>query len=86
MNVVLTNGSDEIILASRNGKAVRFNENLIRTMGRVSTGVRGMNLSLDEEPDNEVIGMIVVHDPDNDTIMVVSEKGFASALRWRITA
>ena len=76
VNVVLTNGSDEIILASRNGKAVRFNENLIRTMGRVSTGVRGMNLSLDEEPDNEVIGMIVVHDPDNDTIMVVSEKGF----------
>ena len=76
VNVVLTNGSDEIILASRNGKAVRFNETLIRTMGRVSTGVRGMNLSLDEEPDNEVIGMIVVHDPDNDTIMVVSEKGF----------
>ena len=76
VNVVLTNGSDEIILASRNGKAVRFNENLIRTMGRVSTGVRGMNLSLNEEPDNEVIGMIVVHDPDNDTIMVVSEKGF----------
>lgn len=76
VDVLLTNGSDELILASRNGRAVRFNETELRSMGRVSTGVRGMNLNLAEEPDNEVIGMIVVNDPENDTVMVVSEKGY----------
>lgn len=76
VNVLLTNGSDELILASRNGRAVRFNETELRPLGRVSTGVRGMNLNTEEEPDNEVIGMIVVNDPENDTVMVVSDKGF----------
>ncbi len=76
VDVLLTNGTDELILASRNGRAVRFNETELRPMGRVSTGVRGMNLNIEEEPDNEVIGMIVVNDPENDTVMVVSDKGY----------
>lgn len=76
VDVLLTNGTDELILASRNGRAVRFNETELRAMGRDTTGVRGMNLNLEEEPENEVIGMIVVNDPDNDTVMVVSEKGY----------
>ena len=88
VNVMLTNGTDEIILASRNGRAVRFNESTIRTMGRVSTGVRGMNLNLEEEPDNYVVGMIVVNDPDNDTVMVVSDKGYGKRTKvedYRVT-
>ena len=88
VNVLLTNGSDELILASRCGRAVRFNETDIRAMGRVSTGVKGFNLNKAEFPDNEVIGMIVVNDPDNDTVMVVSEKGYGKrtpANAYRLT-
>lgn len=73
VDVRLTNGSNELIIASRNGRACRFNENDIRTMGRVSTGVRGMRL--DGEGD-EVIGMVVVNKPLEESILVVSEKGY----------
>ena len=73
ISVVLTNGSDEIIIANRNGRAIRFNENTVRAMGRTATGVRGIRL--DENADDEVTGMICVNDPEKETILVVSEKG-----------
>ena len=60
-------------MANRNGRAVRFHENTIRTMGRTATGVRGMRL--DDEND-AVIGMVVVNDPEHETVMVVSEQGY----------
>lgn len=69
----LTNGHNELLLADRNGRAVRFDENTVRAMGRVSTGVRGMKL---DEGDDEVVGMVVVNKPDTETIMVVSENGY----------
>lgn len=70
VGVRLTNGHNELLLADRNGRAVRFNENTVRAMGRVSTGVRGMRL---DEGDDEVVGMVVVNKPEEETIMVVSE-------------
>lgn len=73
VDVRLTNGHNELIMANRNGRAVRFNENSIRTMGRVATGVRGMRL---DGGDDEVIGMIVVNNPETETVMVVSENGY----------
>ena len=73
VSVGLTNGSDEIIIASRKGRAVRFNETAVRSMGRVATGVRGITL---DGSDDEVVGLVCVNDSDNETIMVVSEKGF----------
>ena len=73
VDVRLTNGHNELILADRNGRACRFDENTIRTMGRVSTGVRGMRL---DEGDDEVVGMIVVNDPEKETVMAVSENGY----------
>ena len=79
VNVMLTNGSDELILASRNGRAARFNETDIRVMGRTSTGVKGMTLDA-EDPDDAVIGMVVAHDPEQ-TLMVISEKGYGKRSR-----
>lgn len=73
VGVRLTNGNNELVLANRNGRAVRFNENTVRAMGRTSTGVRGMRL---DGGDDELIGMVVVNDPENETIMVVSENGY----------
>lgn len=73
VGVRLTNGHNELLLADRNGRAVRFNENTVRAMGRVSTGVRGMRL---DEGDDEVVGMVVVNKPEEETIMVVSENGY----------
>ena len=73
VGVELTNGKNEIVLANKNGRAIRFDENDIREMGRVSTGVRGMRL---DEGDDEIIGMVCVNDPMTETIMVVSEKGY----------
>ena len=73
VDVRLTNGRNELILADRNGRACRFDESTVRSMGRVSTGVRGMKL---DEGDDEVVGMIVVNDADKETVMVVSENGY----------
>ena len=73
VDVRLTNGRNELILANRNGRAVRFDENAIRAMGRVATGVRGMRV---DNGDDEVVGMIVVNDASNETVMVVSENGY----------
>jgi len=73
VSVRLTNGKNEIIMANRNGRAVRFNEDQVRVMGRVSTGVIGMRL---DGGDDEVVGMVAVNDPQTETIMVVSENGY----------
>ncbi len=73
VDVRLTNGQNELIMANRNGRAVRFDERAIRTMGRTATGVRGMRL---DDGDDAVVGMIVVTDPINETVMVVSQNGY----------
>ena len=73
VDVRLTNGHNELILADRNGRACRFNESDIRPMGRMATGVKGMTLN---GKDDEVVGMIVVNDPETETVMVVSEEGY----------
>ena len=74
VDVRLTNGHNELILADRNGRACRFDESNVRTMGRVSTGVRGM--MLDDDGEDEVVGMIVVNNPESETVMVVSQSGY----------
>ena len=71
--VRLTNDHNELIIADRNGRAVRFDEQTIRTMGRSATGVRGMKV---DGGDDAVVGMIVVNDAENETAMVVSENGY----------
>lgn len=73
VDVRLTNGSNELIIADRNGRAVRFDEDQVRTSGRAAMGVRGMML---DDDDDAVVGMIVVNDPDKETAMVVSEEGY----------
>lgn len=85
VDVRLTNGRNELIMANRNGRAVRFDENSIRTMGRVATGVRGMRL---DDGDDEVVGMIVVNNLETETVMVVSENGYGKRSQvndYRIT-
>ena len=74
INVLLTDGNKEIIIANRNGRAIRFNESTVRSMGRTSTGVRGM--TLDEDGEDQVVGMIAVDEQPEETIMVVSEQGY----------
>ena len=74
IGVCLTNGEDEIILANKNGRAIRFNENAIRTMGRTATGVKG--ITLDEDKNDEVVGMICINDKEKESVMVVSEQGY----------
>ena len=68
----LTNGESDIILASKEGKAIRFNEKKVRPVGRTATGVRGITLSSEND---EVVGMVYVEE-DDENILVVSEKGF----------
>lgn len=74
IGVQLTDGNSEILMANRNGRAIRFNESTVRQMGRVSTGVRGMRM--DDDPNDEIIGMICMHPDDNKNVMVISENGF----------
>lgn len=73
IQVRLTTGNSEIIMANRNGRAIRFNESKVREMGRTATGVRGMTL---DGPEDEVVGMIAINDPQTETVMVVSEQGY----------
>ncbi|MBP5323244.1 MAG: DNA gyrase subunit A [Bacteroidaceae bacterium] len=73
VSVGLTNGNQEIVIGSKNGRAVRFNEQDVRAMGRTSTGVRGIRLVGD---DDEAIGMFAVNDAATETILVVSENGY----------
>jgi DNA gyrase subunit A len=74
IEVRMTNGRNEIIIATRNGQAIRFPENIVRVMGRMSTGVIGIRF--DESEPDEVIGMICIKDPEKETVMVVSERGY----------
>lgn len=74
IQVCLTDGESEVILVSRNGLAVRFYEDNIRSMGRTATGVRGM--MLDDDPENEVVSAITLPKASDHTILVISEKGF----------
>ena len=74
IEVRMTNGNNEIVIANRNGRAIRFHESAVREMGRTATGVRG--ITLDEDGQDEVIGMICIKDPEAETIMVVSENGY----------
>ena len=74
IEIRMTNGNNEIIIANRNGRAIRFHESAVREMGRTATGVRGM--TLDEDGSDEVIGMICIKDPETESIMVVSEQGY----------
>lgn len=74
IQVRMTDGTQEVIMANRNGRAIRFNEEKVREMGRTATGVRGM--TLDEDPTDELVGMITISDKEKDSIMVVSEQGY----------
>ncbi|MGL5272175.1 MAG: DNA gyrase subunit A, partial [Phocaeicola sp.] len=74
IEVRMTNGNNEILIANRNGRAIRFNETAVREMGRTATGVRG--ITLDEDPMDEVIGMICIKDAEKESVMVVSEQGY----------
>lgn len=74
LEALLTDGKSQIMIASKYGKAIRFYDEKVRPMGRTASGVRGINLG--DQPDNEVIGMIVVSDMENETVLVVSEKGY----------
>lgn len=74
IQVRLTDGNAEVLMANRNGRAIRFHESKVREMGRTATGVRGM--TLDEDGQDEVVGMICVNKEDNEHIMVVSQLGY----------
>lgn len=85
IQVRLTDGNSHIVMANRNGRAIQFHESTVREMGRISTGVRGMTLDGD---DDAVVGMIIVNNLKEDTIMVVSEQGYGKrsiAEDYRIT-
>lgn len=73
IQVRLTTGDSQIIIANKNGRAIRFHESAVREMGRNATGVKGMTL---DDNGDEVVGMICVNDPEKETIMVVSEQGY----------
>ena len=85
--VALTNGHNEIIVANAVGRAVRFNESGVRSMGRNSTGV--YSIVLDDDPRDGVVGMCVINDVEKESIMVLSEKGFGKRTdveEYRITS
>ena len=75
IEVRMTKGDNEIVIANRNGRAIRFSETTVREMGRVATGVRGMTLD-EDDPEDEIVGMVCIKDPEKETIMVVSENGY----------
>ena len=78
IEVRMTNGNNEIIIANRNGRAIRFHESTVREMGRTATGVRGITLDENDgsNGNDEVVGMICIKDPEKESIMVVSEQGY----------
>ena len=87
VSVALTNGTDEIVVANRNGRAIRFNEETVRAMGRTATGVRAIRLE-ENDPEDGVVGMVCVNDPDKETVLVVSENGFgkrSAVTDYRVT-
>lgn len=77
IGVCMTNGNNEVLIASRNGRAIRFHESEVREMGRIATGVRGMRLA--DDANDEVVGMVCIKKKEGkvpDTILVVSEYGY----------
>ena len=85
IGAILTEGDSEVILADRNGRAIRFNESTIRTMGRSATGVKGMTLS---SADDEIVGMICMRTSADDDVLVVSEQGMGKRSKledYRVT-
>ncbi|MCE1155684.1 MAG: DNA gyrase subunit A, partial [Bacteroidales bacterium] len=74
IQVRLTDGDSEIVMANRNGRAIRFHESKVREMGRTATGVKGMQL--DEDGEDEVVGMICVKKESGESILVVSQQGY----------
>ena len=74
IEVCMTNGNNEVLIANRNGRAIRFHESAVRVMGRTAAGVRGM--TLDDDPTDEVVGMVCIKDKEKETILVVSEQGY----------
>ncbi len=74
IQVRMTDGNSEIVIANRNGRAIRFPESKVREMGRTATGVIGMHL--DEDGEDEVVGMICVNKDSNETVLVVSQQGY----------
>ena len=78
ISVRMTNGKKDVLLANRNGRAIRFNETNVRPMGRTATGVIGMRL---DGPEDEIIGMICMDADSEETILVVSEKGYGKRTR-----
>ena len=74
IEVCMTNGNNEVLIANRNGRAIRFHESAVRVMGRTAAGVRGM--TLDDDPMDEVVGMVCIKDKEKETILVVSEQGY----------
>ena len=86
IEVRLTDGKSEIIMANRNGRAIRFNESKVRAMGRTAAGVKGM--TLDDDGQDQIIGMICGHTEDDVNILVVSEQGYgkrSSLEDYRVT-
>ena len=84
VSVCLTRGDKEILVADKFGRAIHFNESTVRPMGRTATGVKAMTL----EEGDEVIGMVSVCDPENESVMVVSEQGYGKRSKvedYRIT-
>jgi DNA gyrase subunit A len=85
IQVRLTNGNNEVLIANRNGRAIRFHESKVRVMGRTAAGVRGMTL---DSGDDEVIGLVCIKDTENESILVVSEQGYGKRSKvddYRIT-
>ena len=73
LEAVLTNGSNEILMALKSGRAIRFNESKVRPMGRNTSGVRGITL---QDSKDAVVGMIAINEPTVETVLVVSENGY----------
>ena len=85
IGAILTEGDSEVLLAGRDGKAIRFNETEMRSMGRTATGVKGMTLTGD---DDEVVGMICMRSNTTDDVLVVSEQGMGKRSKledYRVT-
>ncbi|MCD7936853.1 MAG: DNA gyrase subunit A [Tannerellaceae bacterium] len=86
VDVRMTNGENEVLIANRNGRAIRFNEAAVRPMGRTAAGVRG--ITLDEDGQDEVVGMICIKDKEEESVLVVSEQGYGKRSKvddYRIT-
>jgi DNA gyrase subunit A len=85
IQVRLTNGDNEVLIANRNGRAIRFHESKVRVMGRIATGVRGMTL---DDDNDEAVGMVCIKNPEKEHILVVSEQGYGKRSKiddYRIT-